>query len=122
MDSLPTHLHDSYPRDFHLADDAFYSGQLEATSRGREEYWNHWQKYSAPVGVDPYLQITNVQKRIRLLSGFAARVRRGYWLRQESEQAIMVTENKLKIAQSVVRLRPLGRRLHRPVTPILPKL
>jgi len=39
----------------------------------------------------------------------------------ESEQAIMVTENKLKIAQSVARLRPLGRRSRWPVTPILPK-
>jgi hypothetical protein len=41
--------------------------------------------------------------------------------RHESEQAIMVTENKLKIAQSVARLRPLGRRSRWPVTPILPK-
>jgi hypothetical protein len=40
---------------------------------------------------------------------------------QESELAIMVTENKLKIAQSVARLQPLGRRLRWPVTPILPK-
>ena len=78
MDSLPAHLRDSYARDFRLADDAFYSGRLEATSRGREKYWNHWQKYSAPVGVDPYLQGTNFLKRIRLLSGFAARVRTGY--------------------------------------------
>jgi len=40
---------------------------------------------------------------------------------QESEQATMVTENKSKIAQSVAQLRPLGRRSHWPVTPILPK-
>ncbi len=79
MDSLPAHLRDNYARDFRLADDAFYSGRLEATSRGREKYWNHWKKYAAPVGVDPYLQGTNFQKRIRLLSGFAARVRTGYY-------------------------------------------
>jgi len=42
-------------------------------------------------------------------------------LQHEYEQAIMVTENKLKIAQSVARLRPLGRRSRWPVTPILPK-
>jgi hypothetical protein len=41
--------------------------------------------------------------------------------RHESEQAIMVTENKLKTAQSVAGLRPLGRRLLWPVTPTLPK-
>jgi hypothetical protein len=79
VDSLPAHLHNSYARDFRLADDAFYSGRLEATSRGREKYWNHWQKYSAPVGVDPYLQGTNFQKLIRLLSGFAARVQTSYY-------------------------------------------
>ncbi len=49
------------------------------TSRGREKYWNHWQQYSAPVGVDPYLQGTDFQKRIRLLSGFTARVRTGHY-------------------------------------------
>jgi len=112
MDSLPAHLCDSYARDFRLADDAFYSGRLEATSRGREKYWNHWQKYSAPVGVDPYLQGTNFQKRIRLLSGFATRVRTGYY----------GNGKHVKIAQSVVQLRPLGRRSRWPVTPILPKL
>jgi hypothetical protein len=81
VDSLPAHLRDSYVRDFHLADDSFYSGRLEATSnsRGRKKYWNHRQKYSAPVGVDPYLQGTNFQKRIRLLSGFAAQVQTGYY-------------------------------------------
>ena len=79
MDSLPAHHRDSYARDFRLADNAFYSGRLEATSRGRDKYWNYWQKYLAPVGVDPYLQGTNFQKRIRLLSGFAARVRTGYY-------------------------------------------
>jgi hypothetical protein len=79
VDSLPAHLRDSYVRDLRLADDTFYSGQLEATSRGREKYWKHWQKYSAPVGVDPYLQGTNFQKWIRLLSGFAARVRTSYY-------------------------------------------
>jgi hypothetical protein len=31
------------------------------------------------VGVDPYLQGTNFQKQIGILSGFAARVRTGYY-------------------------------------------
>ena len=79
LDSLPAHLRDSYARDFHLADDVFYSGRLKVTSRGRQKYWNHWQKYAAPVGVDPYLQDANFSKRIQLLSSFAARVRTGYY-------------------------------------------
>jgi hypothetical protein len=79
VDSLPAHLRNNYMHDFRLADDAFYSGRLEATSRGRQKYWTHWQKYVSPVGVDAYLQDTPFSKRIRLLSGFAARVRTGHY-------------------------------------------
>ncbi len=79
MDGLPAHLCDSYARDFRLTDDAFLSGRLEATSRGRQKYWTHWQQYVLPVGVDPYLQDTPFSKRIQLLSGFAARVRTGHY-------------------------------------------
>jgi hypothetical protein len=78
-DCLPAHLRDSYTRDFHLADDAFSSGRLEGTSRGRQKYWDHWQRYTMPIGVDPYPQDTNFSKRIRLLSGFAAQVRTGFY-------------------------------------------
>jgi len=59
---LPTHLRDSYARDFHLADEAFHTGRLEATSCGRKKYWVHWQAYIAPMGVDPYLQNTQFSK------------------------------------------------------------
>ena len=76
---LQTHLPDSYACHFHLADDAFHTGKLEATSHGRKKYWDHWQAYTAPMGVDPYLQDTQFSKRIRLLSGFAARVRTGFY-------------------------------------------
>jgi hypothetical protein len=79
VDYLLAHLRDSYTRDFRLADATFYSGRLEATSHGRKEYWDHWQRYAMPMGVDPYLQDTNFSKRIRLLSGFAARVRTGFY-------------------------------------------
>jgi len=79
VDSLPARLRDSYARDFRLADEAFYARRLEATFRGRQKYWNHWQQYTVPVGVDPYLQDAPFQKRICLLSGFAARVRTGLY-------------------------------------------
>ncbi len=108
---LPTHLRDSYACDFCLADEAFHTGRLEVTSRSRKKYWDHWQAYTAPMGVDPYLQNTQFSKRIRLLSGFAA----------QSTQVSMVNENKLKIAQSVRRSRPLARQSRWPATQILPK-
>ena len=74
VDCLPAHLRDSYARDFCLADDALYSGRLEVTSHGRMKYWDHWQWYAMPMGVDPYLQDTTFSMQFRLLSGFAARV------------------------------------------------
>ncbi len=79
LDALPTHLRDSYASDFCLADEAFYAGRLETTSRGRKKYWDHWQAYAKLVGVDPYLQDTPFSKRVCLLSGFAARVCKGYY-------------------------------------------
>jgi hypothetical protein len=79
VDHLPAYLRNSYAHDFRLVDDAFYSGQLEATSCGQQKYWDHWQWYAMPMGVDPYLQDTNFSKRIRLLSGFAAQVHTGFY-------------------------------------------
>jgi hypothetical protein len=79
LDTLPAHLRDSYASDFRLADDTFHAGRLEATARGRKKYWDHWQAYAKPLGVDPYLQDTPFAKRVRLLSVFAARVRKGYY-------------------------------------------
>ncbi len=34
LERVPTHLKNSYARDFHLADRAFQAGRLEATTRG----------------------------------------------------------------------------------------
>jgi hypothetical protein len=79
LDALPAHLRDSYVSDFCLADDAFHAGRLEATARGQKKYWDHWQAYPKPLGVDPYLQDTPFAKCVHLLSGFAARVRKGYY-------------------------------------------
>ena len=79
VDYLPAHLRDSYARDFCLADDAFHSGRVETASRGRKKYWDHWQKYVEPVGVDSYLQDTIFSKQMQLLSAFTAQVRTGYY-------------------------------------------
>jgi hypothetical protein len=79
VDSLLAYLRNSYTSDFCAVDAAFHTGRLEATSRGQEKYWTHWQQDVLPVGVDPYLQNAHFSQRIRLLSGFAARVRTGYF-------------------------------------------
>jgi hypothetical protein len=89
--NLPTHIRDSYACDFHLADEAFHTGRLEATSHCREKYWDPWQAYKAPMGVDPHLQGTQFSKRIHLLSGFAAQVRTGLWSRKPSKNCAVST-------------------------------
>jgi hypothetical protein len=101
VDSLPTNLRDSYARDFHLADDAFYAGRLEATSRGWQKYWNHWQQYTAPVGVDPYLQDASFQKQIRLLSGFGARVRTGFYGKGNQVKNCTVSSALTAVGQTI---------------------
>jgi hypothetical protein len=101
VDSLLAHLRDSYTRDFRLADNAFYSGRLEATSHGREKYWKHWQKYLAPVGVDPYLQGTNFQKWIQLLSGFAAQVRTGFYGNGKQVKNCTVSSTITAVGQTI---------------------
>ncbi len=102
VDCLLAHLCDSYIRDFRLVDDAFYSGRLEVTSHGRKKYWDHWQWYVTPMGVDPYLQDTNFSKRIRLLSGFAARVCTGFYGAGRQVKNCTVSSALMAVGQTFV--------------------
>jgi len=79
VDSLPPELQDRYARDFRLADAAFHAGRLAATSIARENRWQHWHTYITAMGFDPYLQSTTFEQRIQGLTGFAQRVRTGYY-------------------------------------------
>ncbi len=99
---LPTHLHDSYACDFHLADDAFHTGRLKATSRSWKKYWDHWQAYTAPMGVDPYLQDTQFSKRICLLSGFSARVQTEFYGQGKQVKNCTVSMALTAIGQRIV--------------------
>lgn len=83
MDRLPPFLRHRYEADFRLADEAFLSGRLASTSATRNKYWSRWTAYVAPLGVDPYLQETVHEYKARALSGFAARVRSGYYGRNK---------------------------------------
>ena len=57
------------------------------STKGRENCWDRWASYVGPMGVDPYLQDTPFTTRVRLLSGFVARVRTGYYGRGKQVQA-----------------------------------
>ena len=101
MDSLPPELQDSYARDFRLADEAFRAGRLAATSIARETRWRNWTTYLAPMGFDPYLQSTTFEQRIRGLTGFAQRVRTGYYGRGRQVQAATVTGAITAVGQTI---------------------
>jgi hypothetical protein len=79
MDSLPPELQGGYARDFRLVDDAFCSGQLEATAQGRATCWRNWCAYVQPLGVDPYLDHTPFETQVRCLTGFAQQTRTGIY-------------------------------------------
>jgi hypothetical protein len=78
VERVPAHLKNNYAHDFDLADRAFHSGRLEATTRSRQKYWDRWQAYTRPLGVDPYLQDEAFSLRMRTLSGFMACVHTRY--------------------------------------------
>ena len=83
MDRVPAVLRNLYSRDFHLADEAFQHGRMEVTSLTRAKYWSRWVAYVSLMGMDPYLQDTSYTWQARLLTGFAARVRSGYFGRKK---------------------------------------
>mmetsp|Transcript_453 Transcript_453/g.1051 ORF Transcript_453/g.1051 Transcript_453/m.1051 type:complete len:425 (+) Transcript_453:1385-2659(+) len=81
LEPLQHPLRDLYKADFDLADEAIRTGRVEETTRNREKYWEHWVGYCKPLGLDPYVDAatTTFQQRVRAISGFAARVRTGYY-------------------------------------------
>ena len=74
---LPTTTADLYSRDFRDADKTIASGRVVASSKDRQAFWRRWVNYAKPLNIDPLLINTPFEKKIRVITGFAARVRRG---------------------------------------------
>ena len=70
-----------YESDFNLADEGIRSARVEETTQNRNKYWRLWQRYCEPLGVDPWLnpRTTTFEIKIRVVSGFLARTRCGYY-------------------------------------------
>ncbi len=101
MERLPAFLKDQYARDFRVADEGFYAGREAATTKGRENCWERWAAFCAPLGVDPFLQDTPFSERICLLKGFAGRVRTGYYGRGKQVQAGSVSSAITSVGQTI---------------------
>ena len=101
MDRLPNFLRGRYASDFRVADEGFHTGRVAATTKGRETCWGRWAAYVAPMGVDPFLQDTSLTNRVRLLTGFAGRVRTGYYGQGKQIQAGSVSSAITAVGQAI---------------------
>ena len=102
MDRLPPGLRDHYESDFHAADAAFYAGRVASTTKIEEKYWKHWTSYVQPLGLDPHLQKVPYKWRQRSITGFAARVREGWYGRRSQIRAGSVRTAITAIGQANV--------------------
>jgi hypothetical protein len=69
-----------FASDFLLARQAVANGTTTKTSRDREKYWKCWAAYATSCKIDPFLEkhLDDLEREI-IISGFAARVRQGYY-------------------------------------------
>ena len=68
-----------YEGDFRAADAGFKYGRVASTTTKRDVCWTHWTNYVAPLQLDPFLQNTDYTTQVRAITGFAGRVRSGYY-------------------------------------------
>ncbi len=79
LERIPAIGRDMYARDFRSADDGFYNGRVEETTSKRNVAWQNWTAYVQPLGLDPFLQNTAYDHKVRAITGFAGRVRSGFY-------------------------------------------
>jgi hypothetical protein len=65
--------------DFCTADEGYHTGQVAATNQNGKTHWENWTKYVQPLGLDPFLQGVRYTTKVRAITGFMARVRRGLY-------------------------------------------
>ena len=90
-----------YESAFRLVDEVFYNGRVESTTKTRETHWHNWCSFVVPLGVDPELQETPYNHRIRCLTGFAALQRKGYYGRGREIQVGSVYSALTAVGQKI---------------------
>ncbi len=101
LDRLPASSRCHYESDFRFADAAFYTGRVVATNKNWHSNWSNWERYVAPLGLDPYLQDTPFPWRVRALTGFTARARKGAFGKGRQVQACTVSGYAVSIGQTI---------------------
>ena len=74
VDSLPPELCYHYKTYLRIANEAYFAGRVDATTRGWLTHFSNWYTYIWPLGVDPHLQGVPYRTWVRLITGFKAQV------------------------------------------------
>jgi hypothetical protein len=74
---------------------------MRATNKNRQSNWTDWERYVAPLGLDPYLQDTPFPWRVKALTGFSARASKGAFAKGCQVQARTVSGYVSSIGQAI---------------------
>ncbi len=101
VDGLPIWHRNDYARDFCTPDEGYYTGWVAATTQNWKPHWANWTKYVRPLGLDPFLQGVRYMTEVRVLTRFAARVRRGLYGWGKQVQTRMVIGALMAVGQEI---------------------
>ncbi len=71
------------------------------TTKNRINNWADWTQYVTPLGLDPYLQDTPFARRVRALTGYAARAQQGAYGKGCKVQSRTVSGYVTSIGQTI---------------------
>ncbi len=98
LDHLSPFLRHHYESDCYLAVEAFYSREMEGTSKNRDENWTCLIAFVASLGLDPYVQKTHYEHQAQTLSGIVSCFQLGS----------IVAESKFELEQLIAQSQPLA--------------
>ena len=101
MDSVPNHQKNAITCDFLLAWRAIANGVTDKTNQSHKKYWRHWCSYCSAFNTDPFLRTrTELQQQI-IITGFAARVRTGFYGHGHQIKVQSVTDALAAISKTI---------------------
>ena len=74
---------------------------MAANTKNWQSNWTDWERYVAPLGIDPYIQDMPFLLRVRALTGFAARSCKGAFGKGCQVQACTVSGYVSSVGQTI---------------------
>ena len=98
---MPPRLQAELTRDFLSAWEAIRFGVVDKNTTTRIKYWNAWKQYCAYFKRSPYLETCTNLQQIIIITGFAARVRTGFYGRRCQVKAQTVADALAAISKTI---------------------